>query len=181
MITVSSGDFGFTAASFPANLTSVTAVGGTVLHRAHNRRGWAEQVWNIGFAGAGGSGCSAYVAKPSWQHDRACAGRTVADVAAVAWNIPIYTKNYGGWVTVGGTSVSAPLVAGIYGLAGNASAIRPGYEYRHARALFDITRGNNAWFQPEPKIVCGDSYLCVAKDGYDAPTGLGTPDGTGAF
>jgi subtilase family serine protease len=181
VITASSGDFGFTAASFPANLTSVTAVGGTVLHRANNRRGWAEHVWNIAFAGAGGSGCSAYVAKPAWQHDHACAGRTVADVAAVAWNIPIFNKHYGGWVTVGGTSVSAPLVAGIYALAGNASTIRPGYEFRHARALFDITRGNNAFFVPQPKVVCGNSYLCVATDGYDAPTGVGTPDGTGAF
>ena len=96
----------------------------------------------------GGSGCSAYVAKPSWQHDRACPGRTVADVAAVASNIPIFNKVCGGWVTVGGTSVAAPLVAGIYGLAGNAASIRPGYEYRHAAALFDITRGNNACFVP---------------------------------
>jgi hypothetical protein len=29
--------------------------------------------------------------------------------------------------------------------------------------------------------VCGNTYLCVAKPGYDAPTGLGTPDGSGAF
>ena len=108
-------------------------------------------------------------------------GRTVADVAAVAWNIPIYNKNWGGWVTVGGTSVSAPLVAGIYGLAGNASTIKPGFEYRHRAALFDIIHGNNAWLIPQPKVVCGDSYLCVARNGYDAPTGLGTPDGIGAF
>ena len=27
----------------------------------------------------------------------------------------------------------------------------------------------------------GNYYLCVAKKGYDAPTGLGTPDGTGSF
>ncbi|MGI9006673.1 MAG: S53 family peptidase [Streptosporangiaceae bacterium] len=181
VITVSSGDFGYTAATFPANLTSVTAVGGTELHPAGNRRGWTEHVWNVASAGAGGSGCSAYVPRPPWQHGRACPGRTVADVAAVAWNIPIYNKNYGGWVTVGGTSVSAPLIAGIYGLAGNAAAIRPGYEYRHVQAFFDITRGNNAWFVPEPKAVCADSYLCVAAKGYDAPTGLGTPDGTGAF
>jgi subtilase family serine protease len=181
VITVSSGDFGFTAANFPADLRNVTAVGGTVLSRAAGHRGWAEKVWNIGFAGAGGSGCSAYTAKPSWQHGQACPGRTVADVAAVAWNIPIYNKNWGGWVTVGGTSVSAPLVAGIYGLAGNAASIRPGYEYRHRAALFDVTRGNNAWFIPEPKVVCGDSYLCVARQGYDAPTGLGTPNGIGAF
>ena len=26
-----------------------------------------------------------------------------------------------------------------------------------------------------------DDYLCVAKSGYDAPTGLGTPNGIGAF
>ena len=29
--------------------------------------------------------------------------------------------------------------------------------------------------------VCGYDLLCVAKKGYDGPTGLGTPDGTGAF
>jgi hypothetical protein len=28
---------------------------------------------------------------------------------------------------------------------------------------------------------CGGSYLCTAKKGYDGPTGLGTPNGTGAF
>jgi len=181
VITASTGDVGFTAASFPADLDNVTAVGGTILKRAADQRGWAEKVWNVGFAGAAGSGCSAYTPKPSWQHDHACSGRTVADVAAVAWNIPIYNKKWGGWVTVGGTSASAPFLAGVYGLAGNASTIKPGYEYRHAASLFDITRGNNAWFIPRPKVVCGNSYLCVAKKGYDAPTGLGTPDGIGAF
>jgi hypothetical protein len=51
----------------------------------------------------------------------------------------------------------------------------------HVRAhLFDITTGNNALFGT-PAQTCGDDYLCMAKKGYDAPTGLGTPDGTGAF
>jgi hypothetical protein len=31
------------------------------------------------------------------------------------------------------------------------------------------------------KLACGDDYLCVAKKGYDAPTGLGSPDGISAF
>ncbi|MGO8957419.1 MAG: S8 family serine peptidase [Streptosporangiaceae bacterium] len=181
VITVSSGDYGFSAANFPADLTSVTAVGGTILSRAHDRRGWRERVWNTANAGASSSGCSAYVAKPAWQHDRACPGRTVADVAAVAWNIPIYNKDYGGWVTVGGTSVSAPFIAGVYGLAGNATRIRPGYSYRHARSLFEVTTGNNAFLVPLPGIVCGYDYLCVAKKGYNGPTGLGTPNGLGAF
>ncbi|MGN6793215.1 MAG: S53 family peptidase [Streptosporangiaceae bacterium] len=181
VITASTGDFGYTAASFPADLPRVTAIGGTVLSRVTGHRGWSEKVWNVGFAGAGGSGCSAYTRKPSWQHDKACPGRTVADVAAVAWNIAIFNKNWGGWVRVGGTSVSAPLIAGVYGLAGNASSIRPGFEYQHKAALFDVSHGNNAWFDPQPKVVCGNSYLCVARKGYDAPTGLGTPDGIGAF
>ncbi len=181
VITVSSGDFGFSAANFPADLTGVTAVGGTILSRAHDRRGWREKVWNVAGAGASSSGCSAYVAKPAWQHDRACTGRTVADVAAAAWNIPIYNKDYGGWVTVGGTSASAPFMAGVYGLAGNAARIRPGYSYQHARSLFGVTNGNNAFLVPLPGVVCGDDYLCVAKKGYNGPTGMGTPDGVGAF
>jgi subtilase family serine protease len=180
VIVASSGDLGFTAANFPANLTTVTAVGGTELARADNARGWSEQVWN-NFAGAGGSGCSAYVAKPAWQHDPHCAMRTVGDVAAVAWNIPIYEKLQGGWLTVGGTSVAAPLIAGVYALAGNAATVPLGYAYAHAGSLFDITKGNNDWFNGAGGATCGYDYLCVAKKGYDALTGMGTPDGTGAF
>jgi subtilase family serine protease len=182
VVVASAGDLGYTAAMFPADLTSVTAVGGTQLTRAPGtRRGWTEKVWDQpGLFGAGGSGCSAYVTKPAWQHDPHCPGRTVADVSAVAANVPIYNKNFGGWITVGGTSVAAPLIAGIYGLAGNASRIPLGYAYRHPRALFDITKGSNSLFVT-PAQACGRDYLCVAKRGYDAPTGLGTPDGTGAF
>jgi subtilase family serine protease len=185
VIVASSGDFGFTAANFPANLANVTAVGGTELARAHNARGWTESVWNNSFGGSG-SGCSAYVAKPSWQHDPHCPGRTVADVSALASNVPIYdssiTKRQGGpWLTVYGTSAAAPIVAGVYALAGNATTVTPGYAYSHEAALFDVTKGNNDWFDGTHGAVCGYDYLCVAKKGYDAPTGLGTPDGTGAF
>ena len=179
-IVVSAGDFGYTAANFPADLTSVTAAGGTELARAHTKRGWRERTWLDAFNGAGGSGCSAYVSKPAWQHDPHCPGRTVADVSAVAANIPIFNRDYGGWVTVEGTSVSAPLLAGIYGLAGNASKIPAGYAYSHRGGLFDIVGGNNSLFV-SAKQACGDDYLCVAKKGYDAPTGLGSPDGISAF
>lgn len=178
-IVVSSGDSGFGAANFPANLATVTAAGGTQLSRAHNARGWTERVWNAA-GGASASGCSAYVVKPSWQHDPHCPGRTVADVSALAWNIPIYEKVQGGWLTVGGTSAAAPLIAGVYGLAGNAARIKPGAVYSRARSLFDVTAGNNS-VATGSGSVCGYDYLCVAKKGYDAPTGLGSPDGTGAF
>jgi subtilase family serine protease len=184
VIVASTGDYGYTAAQFPANLADVTAVGGTKLVKATNARGWTETVWNDG-AGASGSGCSAYVSKPGWQHDTHCPGRTAADVSAVAANVALYDsslpKGVGPWLTVQGTSASSPLIAGVYGLAGNASAVQPGYEYAHASALFDVTKGNNDWFNRAHGASCGYDYLCVAKTGYDGPTGLGTPDGAGAF
>jgi subtilase family serine protease len=185
-IVVSSGDNGFTAAQYPANLATVTAAGGTQLSRARNKRGWAEQVWYTaqdaeGNGGASSSGCSAYVVKPPWQHDPDCPGRTIADVSAVAWDVAVYDLYQGGWLLVGGTSASSPLIAGVYALAGNARNIKPGYEYAHSGALYDVTVGNNDWMNGTGGATCGYDYMCVAKKGYNAPTGLGTPDGTGAF
>jgi subtilase family serine protease len=173
-IVVASGDSGFTAASYPAVLDSVTAVGGTELTRAPTFRGFSERAWRLS-----GSGCSKFVAKPAWQPGGACSMRTVADVSAVAQNIAVYHAEEGGWLTVSGTSAAAPLVAGIYGLAGNAAQLPLGHTYQRAGALFDITTGSN-----DPTgagAACDYDYLCVARVGYDAPTGLGTPNGLGAF
>jgi subtilase family serine protease len=125
--------------------------------------------------GAGGSGCSAWIAKPAWQHDTHCPGRTIADISAVATDVAIFNPTFGGWLTIGGTSAAAPLVAGIVGLAGNGTTMSTARLYRHRRSFFDITAGNNV-FAP-PVQACGADYLCTAKKGYDAPTGLGTPDG----
>jgi len=180
VIVAASGDLGFTTASFPASLPDVTAVGGTELAKSTSQRGWTEQAWNQS-NGATGSGCSAYVPKPKWQHDRHCAMRTVADVSAVAANLAVYDQARRGWLLVSGTSAAAPLVAGVYALAGNATTIAPGYEYRHAKSLFDVTTGNNDNINGTGGRTCGHDYLCVAGKGYDAPTGLGTPNGTGAF
>jgi hypothetical protein len=41
--------------------------------------------------------------------------------------------------------------------------------------------GNNDWFNRGRGASCGFDCLCVAKKGYDAPQGLGTPGGTGTF
>ena len=86
-VVASSGDSGFTDAGFPADLPTVTSVGGTRLARAHGRRGWHERVWQQSDA-AGGSGCSAWIAKPAWQHDAHCPGRTISDISAVATQHP---------------------------------------------------------------------------------------------
>jgi len=79
-----------------------------------------------------------------------------------------------GYVQVGGTSASSPIIASVYALAGNTGSITYGsYPYSHTSALFDVTSGNNG--------SCSGSYLCTAGPGYDGPTGLGTPNGAGAF
>ena len=73
--------------------------------------------------------------------------RTVADVSAAAFNIPVYNSVYGGWVTVAGTSASAPLIAGVYGLAGNGATTTQKFLYAHASSLFDITSGTTTGSQ----------------------------------
>ena len=170
-ITVSSGDSGY-GVEFPASSQYVTAVGGTHLTKSGNS--WSETAWS-----GAGSGCSAYVAKPSWQTDAGCGNRTVADVAAVAdpyTGVAVY-DSYGhgprnkGWLVFGGTSVAAPVIGGVYALAGNGGSAS--LAYSHTSALNDVTSGNNG--------SCGGSYLCTAGAGYDGPTGNGTPNGTGAF
>jgi subtilase family serine protease len=173
-ITASSGDGGY-GVEFPAASRYVTAVGGTSLTKASNTRGWTESTWS-----GAGSGCSAYVTKPSWQSDTGCARRTVADVSAVAdpnTGVAVYdsTSYQGvkGWLVFGGTSVASPIIGTVYALAGNASSVTYGsYPYSHTSALYDVTSGSNG--------TCG-TYLCTAGTGYDGPTGLGTPNGTGAF
>jgi subtilase family serine protease len=174
-ITVSSGDSGY-GVEFPAASQYVTAVGGTSLRRAAGTaRGWSETAWS-----GAGSGCSAYIAKPAWQTD-GCARRTVADVSAVAdpnTGVAVYDsykyQGRSGWLQFGGTSVAAPVVAGVYALAGNASAVNYGsFPYSHTSSLFDVTSGSNG--------SCGGSYLCTAGTGYDGPTGLGTPNTAAGF
>jgi hypothetical protein len=155
-------------------------VGGTSLSTSSNSRGWTESVWGSSSGGEGtGSGCSADDAKPSWQTDTGCSKRTDNDVAADAdpnTGLAVYdTYSEGGWLEVGGTSASSPMIASVFALAGTpASGSYPSsYIYQHTSSLFDVTSGSDG--------SCSPSYLCTAGTGYDGPTGWGTPDGTAAF
>jgi hypothetical protein len=182
-IVAAAGDNGF-GTEVPAAYGSVIAAGGTTLYRDASRRGWSEDAWSGDGVTATGSGCSAYIAKPAWQHDKLCGTRTVADVSAVAdpaTPVAIYdTDGHAGWIAVGGTSVATPIIAGVYALAGNAAAITPGaWLYAHHRSLFDVTSGFEG--TPGANGDCGGSYLCTAGPGYDGPTGWGSPNGIGAF
>ena len=169
-ITVSSGDNGY-GVEYPASSTYVTAVGGTHLTSGGGTRGWTETVWS-----GAGSGCSTLNTALSGQASvgTGCAKRAVADVSADADpNTGVAVRYNGSWLVFGGTSVASPIIAGVYGLAGNSASINNNYPYQHASSLYDVTSGSNG--------SCPTSQWCTARTGWDGPTGLGTPNGTGAF
>jgi len=172
-VTVSTGDSGY-GVQWPASSAYVTAVGGTSLSQASNARGWTETAWS-----GAGSGCSAITAKPTWQTDTLCSRRMVADVSAVAdpnTGASVYgptSSTATGWMVIGGTSLSAPFIAGVYGVKGG-TATYGSDPYANTSVLFDVTSGSNG-------RNCGKTYFCTSGVGYDGPTGLGTPNGPAAF
>ncbi len=120
----------------PASQPLVTSVGGTTLFTGAGETYGGEETWNdIGLgAGATGGGISSVWSIPGYQlsygspvttgNGGSATYRNVPDVASVAnpfTGVAVYSKLNGGWVTVGGTSVSAPLWAGVYSLANAAS------------------------------------------------------------
>ena len=146
-ITVSSGDSGY-GAQAPAAFNTVTAVGGTHLSLNGNGTRNTETVWS-----GAGSGCSAYIAKPTWQPTGSCGTkRTIADVSAVAdpaTGVAVY-DSYGStgghnWYVFGGTSVAAPIIGGVYALSGNTDGDYPASLAYAAPTgtLFDVVGGSN--------------------------------------
>jgi len=75
----------------------------------------------------------------------------------------------------GGTSVAAPLVAGVWALTGSLTAgtVSGGVPYANRSGWKDATGGSNG--------SCSTAYLCQGVAGYDGPTGLGSPIGTSGF
>ena len=101
----------------------MVAVGGTTLNLDQNNNYVSEKVWS-----GTGSGCSTVISAQSWQTSAsnwAAIGcgtkRGMNDVSAVAdpaTGAAVYdTYGYGGWLVVGGTSLSSPLIAAVYALA----------------------------------------------------------------
>jgi subtilase family serine protease len=171
-VTVSSGDGGY-GVEFPAASAGVVAVGGTTLTLGPDGTRASETVWS-----GAGSGCSAYITKPSWQSDAGCGKRTVADVAAVAdpnTGVAVYdsygSKNGANWYVFGGTSVAAPIVGAIFARDGVTTSPAKTL-HDNAALLYDVTSGSNG--------SCTPTYLCTAGSGYDGPTGNGAPNGNPA-
>jgi subtilase family serine protease len=187
-ITVASGDYGY-GTLYPAVSPYVTAVGGTTLWMKGSTR-TEEKVWSQDAQDGTGSGCSSSLEpQQTWQspHNSACGYRIDNDVAADAdpRTGPAVYDSYPppgeglpkGWQQLGGTSASAPIIAGVYALANPGGKPPTGllatqFPYQATSGLRDIRIGSNA--------SCG-SYLCTAGTGYDGPAGLGVPSGVNAF
>jgi subtilase family serine protease len=192
--TASAGDGAYSAGViYPATSPNVVSVGGTTLNTSSNSRGWTESVWKTSSSEGTGSGCSAFEPQPSWQASisiltAACSHRVDNDVAADAdpnTGAAVYdtSNSNGGWLEVGGTSESSPIIASVFALAGNngnggnnaADSI-----YTHTGNLYEVTASNDGTCTPPS----ADSVLCTATGAantYNGPTGWGTPNGLTAF
>ena len=193
---VSSGDDGAAGrtgsglnAPDPGSQPLVTSVGGTRLNTVAKTQAWkSETVWNDlsqGY-GATGGGVSAVWSIPDYQlvngnsvavaNGGSSTMRNVPDIAADAdpyTAYSIYSQSQGGWLAVGGTSLSAPLWSGMATII-NATRVSNGKArlgffnpalYKLGvteRTFHDVTVGNNG----SPGYKAGT--------GYDNDTGFGS-------
>lgn len=160
--------------SWPSMSPNVVAVGGTSLKGSGTS--WTETAWS----GTGG-GISAYFGRPAYQNAvQAIVGakRGNPDIAAVAdpyTGCAVYApsnQTTSAWMVFGGTSLSCPIIAGIYNQTGLTSASSSAeltriYAHLGTASFRDITSG-----------TAGSNS---AKVGYDLCTGVGTPKGITGF
>ncbi|WP_206997743.1 S53 family peptidase [Trinickia mobilis] len=167
---------------FPASSPYVLACGGTRITASVGAAGntiKSEVVWNDGASGgASGGGVSTLFALPAWQEGLSVtrtkggatplANRGVPDVAGDASpDSGFVVLVDGSQSVVGGTSAVAPLWAALIARINAAKGAPAGFVnpklYQAASAFNDITKGNNGSFEASP--------------GWDACTGLGSPNG----
>ena len=185
-VCVASGDSGSTDGvgdgsdhvDFPASSPYALGCGGTSM-QATLTAITSEVVWNDGAnGGASGGGISSFFPTPAWQTGKSAAHsngtsialtkRGVPDVAGDAdpgtgYNVRIDGTN----TVIGGTSAVAPLWAGLIARINQTTGTPAGYLnpmlYSKPQGLRDIISGSNGDFE--------------AAKGWDACTGLGTPNG----
>jgi kumamolisin len=164
---------------FPASSSYALGCGGTQL-QANNGTITSEVVWNEASGGATGGGISDVFDLPSWQSGAGVPpsanaggrkGRGVPDVSgdadpATGYQVLVDGKSF----VIGGTSAVAPLWAGLIALLNQKLGHSVGYlnpflyqKAAPAGAFRDVTSGNNGAYQ--------------ARAGWDACTGLGSPNG----
>lgn len=185
-----SGDAG--RPSFPATHPGVIAVGGTVAQLDHANALYAETAW-----GDAGAGMSLVAAMPSFQEIpsvqtlNTTSHRSIPDVAFHAnpnSGASIYSSINGGWLVVGGTSVSTAFFAGVVALASTSRRFQnkpmlssvPGKGLLLQNSLYQLMSTNGG---PTNSTILNDVVDGVAGEGayaagpgYDIATGLGSLD-----
>ncbi|MGZ4349835.1 MAG: S53 family peptidase, partial [Solirubrobacteraceae bacterium] len=185
-VTVAAGDNGSADAvtdgqqhtDFPASAPHALGCGGTSL-QASGATIQSETVWNDPGDGATGGGVSRQFPLPSYQSsagvpvnvDTQATGRGVPDVSGNADPQTGYRIRVdGAEQTIGGTSAVAPLWAGLIARLNEKLGSALGfaqpvlYPLLGTASFHDITSGDNGSYSAGP--------------GWDACTGLGSPDGT---
>lgn len=174
---------GLAHVDFPASSPFALGCGGTRLEAANNQP-TSETVWNESANSATGGGISDVFDLPAWQANAKVppsvnanhrVGRGVPDVTGNADPQTGYKVYVDGKSAVfGGTSAVAPLWAGLIALINQQRGLSVGYlnpilyqnytQLVQANALRDVTTGNNGAYSAGP--------------GWDACSGVGSPDGT---
>ena len=191
-VTISSGDY--TLPLYPSSSPNAISIGGTALHLTASGQYSFETAWGgPATSGAGGGGTSAFYSTPGYQGSNGVtfAGkRATPDISLVAdpaTGVSVY-DSYGSnaaspWSSVGGTSLAAPLFAGILSIAQQGrsalskapltsiqinTAVYALYNSPAYSTYFhDVTLGTN---------TTTGSYLGFsAGTGYDRATGIGSP------
>jgi hypothetical protein len=189
-----------------------------------------QQLTSGAIRGASAGGCSAGNPAPAWQTDlgdwpsTGCGSdRLVPDISAFANPIPgfdVYDTFRCGlvclltqllpsqdrnWFPVGGTSLSTPIIAAAYALAGGADGVDypAATLYANQADAYDVTEGGDGWCDGLPAQSCADPNLlgygqvdcaytaagalsngdlaCDAASGFDGASGVGAPTGLGLF
>ena len=179
-------DSGLPMVNYPASSPYVVGVGGTTLLTNSNRTYDQELSWN-----AGGGGISQFETAPYWQQEvlPVTAGTTgdrgVPDMAMDAdpeSGANVYSQSNGGFIGVGGTSLSAPLALGVWARIESAYGNRLGFA---APVLYDVYMSGTCQTDATTlEYICstpafhaptaGFNGLYPETPGYNYNTGLGT-------
>ncbi len=186
LVFAASGDNGSNP-TYPATSPDVISVGGTALVR--NGQGYFndETAWSFNldsplFPNFGSSGGpSLYQSRPSYQNSVQKVVGNARGVPDLAFDADILTGVYifdiasGGWLVEGGTSVSAPSMAGIFASSG--ATIKSAPQVLSAIYGSYVKQGQQYWHD----ILIGQNQTHSCLHGYDLVTGLGSPQGYRGF
>ena len=157
---------------WPSTSPNVVSVGGTSISRNPTNGAFQQEMaWQ-----SGGGGPSLYEPRPSYQNAISAIVQTkrgTPDVAAVADpSTGVWIYDYPNWYIVGGTSVAAPIWAGIVNSANSFSASSP-----TELATVYTNNGNTSVFADIAHGSCGPHQGYLAGTGWDFCTGAGSPVG----